>query len=329
MTIYDVAEQAKVSIATVSRVLNYPHRVNEDTRQRVLDTIDSLGYAPRAEATARARRMDKRIGILAPFFTFPSFIQRLRGIADALAEASGEMVLYNVDSAKRFSGYLATLPIMRRLDGLILMSVLVDQRAVDRFITHGLQTVIIETSHPALSGVEIDNVRGGELAAEYLAGKGHERVAFVGGDVEIPYCTLRTSELRLEGFRTGLAAAGIELPEEYVKHCEYDLESARKQSRSLFEMNSPPTAIFAANDTLALGVSRAARDYGLHIPDDIAIMGFDNLDVADYVGLTTIDQSLYESGRVAVEQLRARLADPTRSVQHVRLPLRVVERETA
>ena len=329
VTIYDVAERAEVSIATVSRVLNSPHRVNEDTRLRVLETIDALGYVPKAEATARARRLDKRIGILAPFFTYPSFVQRLRGIADALTGTSSELVIYNVDSVQRFHGYLASLPISRRLDGLILMSVLVDQLAVNRLLAHGLQTVMIETAQPSLSGVEIDNERGGELAAQFLLQKGHRRIGFVGGDIEIPNCTLRTSDLRLAGFRTGLAAADAFLPDAYVRHGDYDLESARHQAQVLFEMKEPPTAIFAANDTLALGVLRAARDRGMHIPHDIAVIGFDNLDMADHIGLTTIDQSLGESGRVAVELLQARLADSTRTIQHVRLPLRVVERETA
>jgi DNA-binding LacI/PurR family transcriptional regulator len=328
VTIYDVADQAKVSIATVSRVLNAPHRVNEQTRHRVLETIDALGYVPKAEATARARRLDKRIGILAPFFTYPAFVQRLRGIADALVGTASELVIYNVDTAQRFAGYLATLPISRRLDGLILMSVIVDQAAVKRIHTHGLQTVMIETSNPSLSGVEIDNERGGELAAEFLIDKGHRRIGFVGGDIEIPNCTLRTSELRLAGLRQSMAEAGLPMPDEYVRHCDDDLESAREQARTLFELPEPPTAVFAANDTLALGVTRAAREHGLHIPDDVAVIGFDNLDVADHIGLTTVDQSLTESGRVAVELLQARLADPTRSIQHVRLPLRVVERET-
>lgn len=328
VTIYDVAEQAKVSIATVSRVLNTPHRVNEQTRHRVLETIDRLGYVPKAEATARARRLDRRIGVLAPFFTYPSFVQRLRGIVDALAGTASELVIYNVDSAQRLAGYLASLPILRRLDGLILMSVLVDQDAVMRLHSHGLPTVMIETSHPSLSGVEIDNQGGGELAAEYLLSQGHRRIGFVGGDIEIPHCTLRTSELRLSGLRSGLSAGCAALPDAYVRMGQYDLESAREQAHALLDLPEPPSAVFAANDTLALGVSRAIRDRGLQVPGDVAVIGFDNLDMAEFVGLTTIDQSLTESGRVAVELLQARLADPTRAIQHVRLPLRVVERET-
>jgi len=132
----------------------------------------------------------------------------------------------------------------------------------------------------------------------------------------------------LSGYRRGLAASGVELCEEYVRQCDYDLESARREAHALLQLSEPPTAIFAANDTIALGVVRAARDAGMYIPDDVAVIGFDNLDIADYTALSTIDQSLEESGRVAVELLQARLADPGRAIQHVRLPLRVVERET-
>ncbi len=329
VTIYDVAEKAEVSIATVSRVLNAPHRVNEVTRRRVLATIDDLGFVPKAEATARARRVTNRVGVLAPFFTYPSFVQRLRGISDALAGASCELVIYNVDSAHRLRGYLESLPILRRLDGLILISVLVDDKIVERLLAHNLQTVVIETSHPALGGVEIDNRYGGEMAAQYLIGKGRRRMAFIGGDVEIPNYTLRTSVLRLAGFRAGLQAAGATLPDEYVAQGEHGVEPARVLAHALLGLEKPPDAIFAANDTLALGVLKAARERGLRIPGDLAVIGFDDLDTADHIGLTTICQSLDESGRVAVELLLARLADPDRAVHHVRLPLSVIERDTA
>lgn len=329
VTIYDVAEKAEVSIATVSRVLNSPHRVNERTRRRVLATIDSLGFVPKAEATARARRVTNRIGVLAPFFTYPSFVQRLRGISETLAATSCEMVIYNVDSAQRLLGYLESLPILRRLDGLILVSVLVDDSIVDRLLAHNLQTVVIETAHPALSGVEIDNHYGGELAAQYLLQRGYRRPAFVGGDVEIPNYTLRTSVLRLAGFRRTLEAAGVGLPEQHVTVGEHSVEAARLQAHALLDLNPPPDAIFAANDTLALGVLKAARQREMRLPTDLGVIGFDDLDTADHLGLTTISQSLDESGRVAVELLLARLAEPERPAQHVRLPLTVIERETA
>ncbi|MCB0107324.1 MAG: LacI family DNA-binding transcriptional regulator, partial [Caldilineaceae bacterium] len=172
-TIYDVASRAEVSIATVSRVLNTPHRVNDETRKRVIAAIDALQFVPKAEASARARRNSYRIGVLAPFFTYPSFVQRLRGVTSVLNGSEYELVVYSVDSLQHYQSQLETLPIVRRIDGLIIMSLLVDDVAAERLQRHGMPTVMIESHHVAFSGVEIDNEEGGRLAARYLAAQGH------------------------------------------------------------------------------------------------------------------------------------------------------------
>ena len=128
-TVYDVAESAGVSISTVSRVLNSPEKVNAATRMRVMAAIDHLGFVPKAEAAARARKGHARIGVLAPFFTLPSFVERLRGVANALADSPYELAIYNVDSSERRDGYLTSLPLTRRLDGLIIMALPFDPAA--------------------------------------------------------------------------------------------------------------------------------------------------------------------------------------------------------
>jgi DNA-binding LacI/PurR family transcriptional regulator len=329
VTIYDVAQAAGVSIATVSRVLNSPHQVHETTRQRVMAAVDQLGFVPKAEAMARARRRYQRVGVLAPFFTVHSFVQRLRGVASVLDGSPYELVVYNVDTPEHCRNYLETLPVVQRLDGLIIMSLRVSERNVERFVQQQLPTVLIETTHPALSSVGIDHVAGGQLAADYLLAKGHRRLAYVGGDSEIPGYTLHTSELRLAGFRRRIYEAGINLPEGYVRSSQNSIEHARQQAHSLFDLPKLPSAIFAASDSLALGVLKALRERGLRAPDDVAVMGFDDLEIADFVGLTTISQSLDESGRIAVELLLTRVAEPARPVQQISLPLRVIERETA
>jgi LacI family transcriptional regulator len=121
-TIYDVAQKAGVSITTVSRVLNAPDKVNPETRERILTAIDALGFTPKAEARARALRQTGRIGVITPFFTAPSFVQRLRGIASALTKENYELVIYAVESAAHLASYLASLPLTGNLDGLIIMS---------------------------------------------------------------------------------------------------------------------------------------------------------------------------------------------------------------
>jgi len=215
VTIYDVAELASVSISTVSRVLNSPDRVNVATRSRVLDAIDRLHFVPKAEATARARKGTRRIGVLAPFITYPSFVQRLRGVA-GLANSSYEVVIYNVESAARRDSYLATLPVTRRLDGLIVMALPFGDEVAQRLRTHRLEAVLIECNHPFFSSVEIDDVAGGELVARHLLTRGHRRFGFV-GDSSVPDYAISTSEKRLAGYRRVLAEAGCPLAPEQIR----------------------------------------------------------------------------------------------------------------
>ena len=185
-TIYDVASRAGVSISTVSRALNEPHRVQGATLQRIQHAIDDLGFVPKAEATARARRLHRQIGILAPFVThYPSFTQRMRGIAAALLDTGYELVVYNADTPEHVRGYLHSVPVSRRLDGLILISLVVDDATVERMSTYSFPAVMIEATHPSMPGVDIDNVGGGRLAAEYLVSRGHRRIGFVGGDRQL------------------------------------------------------------------------------------------------------------------------------------------------
>src|SRR5512136_2622493 len=140
VTVYQVAEKAGVSITTVSRALNSPEKVSQATRTRVLAAVDSLGFVPKAEAAARARKDHGRIGVLAPFFTLPSFVERLRGVANALDDSPYELAIYNVDSSARRDGYLASLPLTRRLDGLIIMALPFDKTAAERLLNHQLET---------------------------------------------------------------------------------------------------------------------------------------------------------------------------------------------
>lgn len=327
-TVYQVAEQAGVSITTVSRVLNAPEKVSESTRLRVLSTIDRLGFVPKAEAAARARKGSGRIGVLAPFFTYPSFVQRLRGVADALADSPYELVIYNVDSSARLAGYLVSLSLTRRLDGLIVMALPFNDMAADRFITNHLPTVLVELSRTAFPCICIDDCAGGRMAAEYLVAKGYRRCAFV-GDADVPDYAIPTSDWRLGGYRAALAAAGQELSPAYVALAPHSMQNARRSAHRLFDLPVPPDAIFAASDTQALGVLKAAHERGLAVPGEVAVIGFDDVDMADYIGLTTIRQPLYESGRVAVDLLQGRLTDPGRTAQHHQLPLTLVQRETA
>jgi len=327
-TIYDVARTAGVSIATVSRVLNDPQKVNDETRSSVFEAIRQLGYVPKAEARARAMQQNRRIGVITPYFTAPSFVQRLRGVASALNSTSYELVIYTVESTHKFYRYLETLPINHYLDGLIILSLQFDDLFAQRLLEFGLETVLVEYPHTVLSSVEIDDQAGGRMAADYLLKKGYQHLAFL-GDTVIPEFGIHPITLRLAGFRQRLAEAGHPLADRYVHTVPYDVDATRRAARTILTRDDRPDAIFSATDLQAVAILKVARELGLRVPEDLAIMGFDDLDISEYVGLTTVRQHLDESGKIAAELLLSRITNRDRPVQHIQLPLTIIERDTA
>jgi LacI family transcriptional regulator len=328
-TIYDVAQRAGVSITTVSRMLNAPDKVNPETRDRILAAIDVLGFVPKAEARARALRQTGRIGVITPFFTAPSFVQRLRGVASVLSKSNYELVIYPVETLDHLQGYLSSIPVMRNLDGLIIMSMAIDSQDARRLIDNGMQTVLIEYQHPELSSIVINDFEGGRLVGERILSKGHRVVGFI-GDIEPPErLQIHPVLSRLKGLQAVLETAGIPLREAYVRRSPYMQEESKQAARELLSLPEPPTVIFAAADVQALAGLKVAREMRLKVPEQLAVIGFDDIDSADYLDLTTIRQHLDESGKLAVEILLSHIADPARPPQHVNLPLVLVERETA
>jgi LacI family transcriptional regulator len=327
-TIYDVARNSGFSISTISRVLNAPDKVQPKTRQRVMSAIDQLGFVPRAEARARAMRRTNRIGVLTPFFTAPSFVQRLRGAAGALSRANCELVIYTVDSVQHLQAHIASIPIMQNLDGLIIMSLDIDEKDAYRLRDNGIETVLIESWHAHLNSICIDDVGGGSLAAAHLIAKGHTRIGFL-GDIEPPErYAIHPVKSRLAGFKRALEEAGLSVPRRYVVRAPYTQAGAQQAARALLALPHPPTAIFAASDIQAASVLKVARQTRRRVPEDLALVGFDDIDLAEFMDLTTIRQNLDDSGRLAAEILLSKMAEPRRSLQHINLPLTLIERQT-
>jgi len=327
-TIYDVAKLAGVSIATISRVLNSPDKVNPETLKLVMSAIDRLGFVPKAEARARAMQGTGRIGVLTPFFTAPSFVQRLRGVASSLSKANYELVIYPVDSLDHLQGHLSSIPLMKNVDGLIIMSLAIDDTEAKRLSANGMETVLIEYKHKGMNSILIDDQQGGNLAAEYLIQKGHKSFAFL-GDIEPPEkFSIHPVRSRLVGFKQTLQDAGMTLSKAYIRSSPYTQLESRQSAYDLLQLPKPPTAIFAASDFQALAVMKVARQLKMKIPDDIAVVGFDDIDVAENVDLTTISQHLDESGRLAAEILLSRINEGGRPLQHINLPLNLIERAT-
>jgi DNA-binding LacI/PurR family transcriptional regulator len=326
-TIYDVAELAGMSIATVSRVLNSPERVSQTSRRKVMAAIDQLNFVPKAEARARPLQSTGRIGVITPFFTSPSFVDRLRGVAGALANSRYELVIYTVDTMERLDGYFATLPLTGNLDGLIIMSLPIDDESAQRLINNRIETVLIEHTHPSFSAISVDDHAGGRLAAEHLIAQGHKRCGYIYFG-QLPDYSIHPEVERLAGFREALAEHGLSLPDEYIKYVPVSRVGIREKLAELFNLPEPPTGVFAPSDDLAIRIVHRARELGWNVPDQLSVIGYDGIEIAEHIDLSTISQRLTESGRLAVELLFSRLEDPSRPVQQIQLQLQLEERGT-
>ena len=327
VTIYDVARIAGVSISTVSRVLNAPYQVKEHTRKKVLHAIESLNFVPKAEASDRARKRFGRVGVLAPSLTNPSFVKRLRGVTSRLYGTGYELIVYSVEDLIQLQHYLDMLTASKRLDGLIVMTLPIPERDLTRLIAKHLEVVCIELGSPLCCTISVNNVIGGRLAAQYLLEKGYQRCAYL-GEVFESAPEPNNCAKRLQGFREVLYELELELPKSYIKVCPFTMDAVAQQMEALLALPSPPEAIFCYSDLYAIGVLKFARSHHIRIPEELAVIGFDNIDAADFVELTTVDQHLEESGRLAAEVLLSSIERKTQVLQNIELQLQLKERSS-
>jgi LacI family transcriptional regulator len=328
VTIYDVATAAGVSISTVSLALNSPGRVTPQTRRKVLAAADDLGFVPKADAVTRARRGVGRVGVIAPFSSYGSFARRLNGVFDGLHDAPLEVVVFDAESAAATtSPLLASLPISQRLDGLIIMALPLEQTVAERLHRLRLPTVLVDSLRDDFDCVSTDDRGGGELVAHHLVDQGHTRLGFV-GELQRSHAYVSSSERRLDGFRAAATVRSATIASAAVRLVGHDVDEARRVTHELLALPDPPTAIFAHDDLLAAGVLQAARERGLDVPGQVAVVGFDDSDVAVALGLTTVRQPFEESGRAGVRALLGQMTSPGPPSRHILLRLSLVRRST-
>ena len=322
VTIYEVAERAQVSISTVSNVLNKPERVKAATRERVLAVADELGFVPKAQAVTLARQGTGRIGVMAPFTSYASYLRRLAGVLRAASEFDLEVVVFDHESAASASSpALASMPIHGRLDGLLVMGLPIEEAIAKRFHERGLPTVAVDADSDRFSRVVIDDVDGGRIAARHLLDRGHTRLGYI---LERQVSDYESQAVRrLVGFRDVAAGGSCDVA---VGSSGNSVDEARSAARRLLQRDPMPTAIMAHHDLLAIGALLAARDLGLSVPGDVAVMGFDDGDMAVAADLTTVRQPFEESGEAAVRLLRSSGGRSSRST--LVLGLEIVERST-
>lgn len=328
-TIYDVAAQAGVSISTVSQTLNRPERVNPRTRNRVLQAIEDLEYVPKAVAVSHARRGFGRIGVLGPFTAYDSYRRRLTGVLAQCKDASRDVVVFDHESAAAtVSPLLRTLPVTGRLDGLLIMGLPLDDALTKRLAQRRVQVVLVDSGRPELSSVNVDDEEGGALVARHLLQRGHTDFAFV-QETQKAQDFRSQARQRFAGFCDAVAEAGVGRARPRLVATGNDIAGGRQALRSILDRRGPPpTAIFAHHDLLAAGLVLEARSRGLGVPQDLAIVGFDDGVLAEALGLTTVRQPFEESGRIGAKLLCDLLAGTPISTQHITLGLELVVRDT-
>jgi transcriptional regulator, LacI family len=326
-TIRDVANSAGVSTSTVSHVINRTRHVSAETRERVLNAIQALHYQPNRLARSLRNRQTTTFGVLLPNSANSFFAEVLLGIESACFDSGYSVILGNAnDNAQREMFYLDVL-LSKQVDGILLISTGAYREALDALMRRDTPVVLVDRSPGTLEidTVFTDNRGGGLMATDYLLRLGHRRIGCITGP-----SPLAPSAERLTGYRLALQAAGISVDEALIVPGEFQHEGGYQACQRLLALAEPPTAIFACNDMMAVGALCALHEAGLRVPEEVSVVGFDDIPLASYTvpRLTTVAQPAQEIGRVAVEKLIERLQNRDAPANHVRLPVHLVERDT-
>jgi len=301
-TIKDVAELAGVHPSTVSRVINNDSRISDKTKEKVILIIKKLGYTPNAIARGLKTKRTYTLGILIPDITNPFFAEIARGVEDAANKNNFNVILCNTDDKlKKERTYLQILR-GKRVDGLILGTAHVNDKSILELEREKFPYILVSRNIEGLDKncIIVDDVEGGMMASEYLIKLGHRRIAHITGPLKT-----RSALNRLKGYKLALKKYEIEYRGELVGEGDFKIKGGYQVMKRFLKLAEPPTAIFAANDLLALGAMQAIQKKNFHVPEDFSVVGFNDIELASFVypPLTTIRQPMLEMGESAVRML--------------------------
>lgn len=310
VTIYDVALKAGVGIGTVSRAINNHPNVHPETKARILRIAQELNYLPHALAQSLARKKTQSVGCIVPFLTSYFTSELLKNIQRALTELNYDLILFSLDCMERLSKMVDRVLSERRVDGILSISVGLTQKHIDRLVHQGLPVVMVDGLSQKVDYVSVDNLRGAQQATEHLIRLGHHRIGLINGSLQSS-----PARLRQQGFVKALNESGRPVdPTLWVADKSNRRENGFTEETGYAAMlrllnlgKNRPTALFAADDVLALGAMHAAQEKGVRIPDDLAMVGFDDIEFAKFLGLTTMRQPAVEMANRAVKHLVDRM----------------------
>jgi len=326
-TIRQVAQHARVSVSTVSRVMRDHPDVSDETRQAVQQVIDSLGYRPSLLARGLILKRTNSLGLIVSDITNPFYPQLAKGLEEAASTRGWVVIMGNTESDSSRTERHVDAMLERGVDGIVFASVTTGDETVPRLVDANYPVVLVNRRLACVDThyVVVDNVRGAELATTHLVELGHKRIAHITG----PQYAANTVERR-QGYALSLRNAGLEVSDDLVSAGDFSVRGGDGAMQRLLDLSEPPTAVFVTNDFMALGALEAIKAAGLRWPDDLAVVGFDDIALAgsSLIELSTVSGRIYEMGARAVGILLDLIteAPPQRAVQEVLEPKLIVRR---
>jgi len=328
ITIYDVAKEAGVAISTVSRVLNESPYVSDETKIKVQASIDKLDFYPQVNARMLAKRQPQIIAVAVPTFTTPFFNEVLKGVKDEISKLDLDFIIYNTgseDPEENFKRFVDRgIP-----DGLVIFSIDITPPVHKRLTDYDIPVILVGSNHPSYDFFHWNNYKGGYKAGKHLVEKGYKKIGLIRSHTKSS-----VSDEREKGFRDALTESGISLNEDMLvtgitrKHAGFSEEAGYEAVKILKERNSIPEALFCSNDAQAIGAIHALRELGLSVPEDVGVVGYDNIKISKFMDLTTIDQAMYDVGTRAIQRLSERYKDKNIKIKQTIIEPELIERKS-
>ncbi|MDF1604811.1 LacI family DNA-binding transcriptional regulator [Nocardioides sp. YIM 152315] len=327
-SIKDVARDVEMSTATVSRALRGLAGVSGETRARVMESAQRLGYVPSPSAAGLASGQTRTVAVVVPRVTQWFFAAVVQGAEEVLRESGYDLLLYNLagDASARHRVFETSL-LTKRVDAVLVLSLKPSPDERERLSRLGRPVTIVGADMPGWATVRIDDREAAATATSHLVDLGHERIGYIGGATE-GVLDFTAPSARLTGYRCVLEKAGVESDPCLEADGGFTIAGGQEAALSLLQRPDRPSAVFAASDEMAIGALRAARELGLRVPEDVSVVGIDDHEMARYFDLTTVAQPVHEQGRVAATQVLAALADDDWTPEQVILPTELVVRRT-
>ncbi|EKF9564566.1 substrate-binding domain-containing protein [Vibrio cholerae] len=327
-TMKDIARLAGVSTSTVSHVINKSRFVSDEIAERVNNAAQQLNYAPSALARSLKMNRTKTIGMLVTTSTNPFFGEVVKGVERSCYHQGYNLILCNTEGDnQRMKASINTL-LQKRVDGLLLMCSTLEGERLDVFDRYPDIPIVVMDWGPILFAsdkIQDNSLQGGYMAAKHLIECGHKEIGCITGPL-----IRHQAQMRYEGYKRALAEAGIAINPDWIVESDFECEGGYQAFEKLYERGKLPSALFVCNDMMAMGVIQAASQRGLRVPDDLSLIGYDDVHIAKFMtpALTTIHQPKYRLGKAAVDTLLYRLENPDTTAQVVQLEPTLVVRSS-